>query len=75
MTALDERISPLAAAAGALFNERWGLLMRTGNDKSFLARQLENSADIYLARVSHLQVYTPYAFFRSPAGHLPHDFE
>jgi hypothetical protein len=70
---LDERIAPLAQASSELANPRWGLLMRTGNDKSLLARQVENYADLYCARVSDFVAATPFAYFRSPRGSLPHD--
>jgi HAD superfamily 5'-nucleotidase-like hydrolase len=71
--ALDKQIAPLARAAGELSNARWGLTMRTGNDKSYLARQVERYADIYLARVSNLLHQTPFLYLRSPRGSLPHD--
>lgn len=70
---LDERIVPLAKAAAEVSNPRWGLLLRTGNDKSHLARQIERSADIYTSRVSNFLRYTPYSYFRSRRGSLPHD--
>mgnify|MGYP001146265773 CR=1 FL=1 len=63
----------LACAAGEVHNRRWGLLMRTGNDKSHLAHQVERHADIYTSRVSNFVFATPYAFFRSARGSLPHD--
>jgi len=70
---LDDRIGPLAKAAGEVSNPRWGLLLRTGNDKSHLARQIERSADIYTSRVSNFLAHTPYFYFRSRRGSLPHD--
>lgn len=70
---LDERIAPLAKAASELGNPAWGPLMRAGNDKSALARQVERSADIYMSRVSNFLLQTPYMYFRSPRGSLPHD--
>ena len=73
LVALDHRIGPLARASGELSNERWGLLMRAGNDKSHLARQIERHADIYMSRVSNLQHVTPFVYLRSPRGSLPHD--
>ena len=73
LEAQDATIAPLAKAAAELGNERWGLLLRTGNDKSLLARQLERHADLYTSRVSNLLWPTPFAFFRSPRGTLPHD--
>ena len=73
LTALDREISPLAEASGEVSNNRWGLLMRSGNDKSHMARQVERHADIYMSRVSNMMSSTPFAYFRSPKGSLPHD--
>jgi HAD superfamily 5'-nucleotidase-like hydrolase len=73
LEALDEAIAPLAARSAEISNPRWGQLMRAGNDKSHLARQVERYADIYLSRVSNFLYHTPYAFLRSPRGSLPHD--
>ena len=73
LVALDAEIGPLAKAGGELTNARWGLLTRAGNDKSHLTRQIERYADIYMSRVSNLLQATPFAYFRSPRGSLPHD--
>ena len=70
---LDQQIQDLAVSSSALVNANWGLLMRTGNDKSHLARQLERHADIYTSRVSNFYYRTPFAYFRSVRGILPHD--
>ena len=70
---LDQQIAPLAKRASSLSNPRWGLLLRAGIDKSYLARQLERYADIYTSRVSNLLHYTPYAYLRAPRVSLPHD--
>lgn len=70
---LDLEIAPLARAASELNNPHWGLLLRAGNDKSHLARQIERSADIYTSRVSNFLLHTPYLYLRSPRGSLPHD--
>jgi HAD superfamily 5'-nucleotidase-like hydrolase len=70
---LDERIAPLARIASRLGNENWGLLMRAGNDKSYLAHLVERHADIYTTRVSNFLYQTPFAYFRSARGSLPHD--
>jgi len=70
---LDGHISPMAQAAGILHNPNWGLLMRTGVDKSHLARQIERYADVYTSRVSNFLYVTPFAFLRSQRGSLPHD--
>jgi HAD superfamily 5'-nucleotidase-like hydrolase len=75
LDALDDRIAPLASEASQLSNPRWGLLMRAGNDKSHLARQVERYADVYTSRVSNFMFQTPFVYLRSPRGTLPHDVE
>jgi hypothetical protein len=66
-------IAPLAARAATRLNKNWGLLMRAGNDKSQLARQVERYADVYTSRVSNFVYATPFAYLRAPGGSLPHD--
>ena len=73
LAALDERIAPLARASAGLANVNWGPLMRAGNDDSYLAHLVERHADIYTSRVSNFLFATPFRFFRSPRGSLPHD--
>jgi HAD superfamily 5'-nucleotidase-like hydrolase len=70
---LDTLLAPLAKQGGEIGNARWGLLMRAGNDKSYLARQVERHADVYTSRVSNFAHRTPFALLRSPRGSLPHD--
>jgi len=70
---MDAEIAPLAQGVAGLRNPNWGLLMRAGNDKSLLSRQVENYADIYTARVGNFLYATPYAYLRSHRGSLPHD--
>ncbi len=70
---LDERIAPLAREAAELENPSWGALLRSGNDKSHLARQIEGSADVYTSRVSNFLYATPFAYLRSRRGSMPHD--
>jgi hypothetical protein len=72
---LDQRIGPLAKRASELLSPRWGPLMRCGNDKSHLARQIERYADVYTSRVSNLLDYTPYAYLRAPRVSLPHEVD
>jgi HAD superfamily 5'-nucleotidase-like hydrolase len=71
--ALDEKVAPLARGAGEVVDPRWGPLLRAGNDKSHLARQIERSADIYTSRVSNFLYATPFAYLRSRRGTMPHD--
>lgn len=70
---LDAAIAPLARASSELSNRQWGLLMRAGNDKSHLARQVERYADVYTSRVSNFLLATPFVYLRSQRGSLPHD--
>lgn len=70
---LDHEIGPLAKASTEVLNIHWGPLMRAGNDKSHLARQVERYADIYTSRVSNMLFATPFVYLRSPRGTLPHD--
>jgi 5'-nucleotidase len=71
--ALDVRIGPLAKASTEVGNRWWGPLMRAGNDKSLLARQVERYADVYTSRVSNFLYCSPFAYLRSPRGDLPHE--
>lgn len=73
LIALDSEIAVFAREAGTLHNDRWGLIMRTGNDKSHMARQIERHADVYTSRVSNFLFETPFVYLRSPRGSLPHD--
>ncbi len=70
---LDEKIAPLAQASTRLLNSNWGPLMRTGTDKSHLARQIERYADVYTTRVSNFLYHTPFIYLRAHRGSLPHD--
>lgn len=71
--ALEMQIAPLIVRAGEIGNRRWGPLMRAGNDKSRLARQIERHADVYTSRVSNLLHLTPFGYLRAARGSLPHD--
>jgi 5'-nucleotidase len=71
--ALDHKIAPLAKRSSELGHPFWGPLMRTGNDKSHLAFQVERYADVYTSKVAHFLQATPFMYLRSPRGTLPHD--
>ena len=70
---LDQRVAPLAREASQAVDARWGPLLRAGNDKSHLARQIEASADVYTSRVSNFLLATPFAYLRASRGSMPHD--
>ncbi len=69
---IDSKISALADEYNRLMNNRWGLIMRAGNDKSQFARQVEQYADIYMSRVSNFMYVTPFCYLRSQRSSLPH---
>ncbi len=73
LTALDDRVAPLAKRASEVGNKTWGPTMWAGNDKSHFARQIERYADVYTSRVSNFAFATPFVYLRSPRGSLPHD--
>jgi 5'-nucleotidase len=73
LESLDQKAAVLAKASTELNNPLWGPLMRAGNDKSYLAYQVERYADVYTSRVSNLLMTTPFKYLRSPRGSLPHD--
>ncbi|MBK8976867.1 MAG: HAD-IG family 5'-nucleotidase [Planctomycetes bacterium] len=73
--ALDQRIAPLAQRSALLGGHRFGPLLRAGNDKSRLARQIERHADVYTSRVSNFLHVTPFGYLRAARGSLPHDPE
>ncbi len=73
LVALDVEIGPLAQQSAELLNPNWGMLMRTGKDKSHYARQVERYADVYMTRVSDFLEPTPFVYLRSHRGSLPHD--
>lgn len=73
LVSLDNKIGPLVIEQSNGCHPTWGFLLRAGNDKSHLTRQLERYADIYMSRVSNFLEYTPFMYFRAPRGSLPHD--
>lgn len=73
LVALDSAIAPLALQSSQQHNPNWGLMLRTGKDKSLYARQIESHADVYTSRVSNFGPATPFVFLRSQRGTLPHD--
>ena len=71
--ALELKITPLSRRASELGHPTWGPLLRAGNDKSRLARQIERHADVYTSRVANFLYLTPFGYLRAARGSLPHD--
>ncbi|MFA5624243.1 MAG: HAD-IG family 5'-nucleotidase [Bradymonadales bacterium] len=70
---LEAELAPLASQASLLTHELWGPILRAGNDKSLMARQMEQHSDVYSSRVSNFLHCTPFAYLRSQRGMLPHE--
>lgn len=51
----------------------WGDFMRVGFEKSRFAKQVEEYACLYTAKVSNLRLYSPFKKFTSPHDLMPHD--
>ena len=70
---MDDRLAPQLARVGESFNRHWGYLTRAGHDdKSHIARQIEKYADVYCAKVTNLDAYTPFHHFRAAPVELAH---
>ena len=68
-TEIDIRVKDLKK----IVDSRWGFLMRAGNGRSLIAKQIARHADIYSSRVSSFLNVTPYWVFESQAALFPHD--
>lgn len=73
MSRLDDDIAPRLRTNGAAFNEYWGYISRTGQDKSIYQRMIEKNCDIYTSQVINLVAYTPYHYFRAAPQALAHE--
>lgn len=70
---IDQKISHIIKRQLALYNPSWGQLMRTGNEESYFAYQLERYACVYMSKISNLLVYSPRTYFRAPRRPLSHE--
>ncbi len=70
---VDARISPLIQEHEQVFNHYWGEVMRTGNEESYFARQMQSFACIYMANIQNFLVCSPRTYFRAPRRLMPHE--
>jgi len=70
---LNQEISEKVIAYRAHFNPFWGEILRSGNEESRYAGQIEEFACIYMTRVSDLYEYSPKTYFRPKRRLLPHE--
>ena len=70
---VEAEITRLQWDDGSHVNRHWGYLTRAGHDdKSHIARQIEKYADVYCAKVTNLDAYTPFHHFRAAPVDLAH---
>ena len=70
---IDGQISALIKKQQGMYNDRWGQLMRAGNEESYFAYQVDRYACIYMTRLSELLELSPRTYFRAPRKPLSHE--
>lgn len=70
---IDGQISQLIKRQQALYNANWGQLMRSGNEESYFAYQLDRYACVYMQKLSDLLELSPRTYFRAPRRPLSHE--
>lgn len=70
---IDSQISTLIRYQQVLFNEQWGSLMRSGNEESYFAHQVDRFACIYMPKLADLLALSPRTYFRAPRRPLAHE--
>jgi len=73
ITEIDAQISGLIKKQQTLYNEHWGQLMRSGNEESYFAHQVDRYACVYMAKLSDLLALSPRNYFRAPRRPLAHE--
>lgn len=73
ITELDKQISQLIKKQQARFNSHWGEIMRSGNEESYFANQVDRFACIYMAKLSDLLEMSPRTYFRALRRPLSHE--
>jgi len=72
---IDSNISGLIKRQQSLYNEHWGQLMRSGNEESYFAYQVDRYACVYMARLNDLLTLSPRTYFRAPRRPLSHEID
>lgn len=70
---IDAQISGLIKKQQSLYNQRWGQLMRAGNEESYFAYQVDRYACVYMTKIADLFELSPRTYFRSPRKNLSHE--
>ena len=70
---IDSHISNLIRKQQSLYNEKWGQLMRAGNEESYFAHQVDRYACVYMTKLCDLLEHSPRTYYRSPRRPLSHE--
>lgn len=70
---IDGQISGFIKKQQALYNEHWGQLMRSGNEESYFAHQVDRYACVYMPKLGDLLALSPRTYFRAPRRPLAHE--
>jgi HAD superfamily 5'-nucleotidase-like hydrolase len=69
----DQQISQLIIKHYQEYNKKWGPCMRTGNEESFFAYQVDRYACVYMSKLADLLAESPRSYFRAPRRPLAHE--
>ncbi len=70
---IDGQISTLIRQQQGMYNPHWGPLMRSGNEESYFAHQVDRYACVYMAKLGDLLELSPRTYFRAPRRPLAHE--
>lgn len=70
---IDGTISTLIRQQQILYNDQWGPMMRSGNEESYFAHQVDRFACVYMPRLGDLLALSPRTYFRAPRRPLAHE--
>ena len=73
ISVVDTQISQLIKKQQVIYNLQWGQLMRSGNEESYLAYQVERYACVYMSKLSDLVTLSPRTYYRAPRRPLSHE--
>lgn len=71
--ALNTEIADLLVKYKEFFNPWWGEVLRSGQEESRYADQIDKYACIYMTRVSDLYEFSPKTYFRPHRRIMPHE--
>ena len=66
-------VTGLTEKLESAFNGNWGMLFKAWDEHSIFGGQVEDYACLYTSRVSNLEHYSPWRYFRTPRDFLPHE--